>query len=31
MKIYFLVVLLGAIITFAHLSWKSDTQEPQAK
>lgn len=24
MKIYFLVLLVGAITTFAHLSWKAE-------
>jgi hypothetical protein len=26
MKIYFLILLLGAITAFAHLSWKADEQ-----
>jgi hypothetical protein len=27
MKIYFLVLLLGTIMAFAHLSWKAERRE----
>jgi hypothetical protein len=27
MKIYFLILLLGAITAFAHLSWKAEQRE----